>query len=286
MNGDRRPQAGRQEGERRKQDARLDTLESCRQTVLLIGRRALLRRLLEKGYGHGRRCSERGGPARGHGPAGLWRRAGALARLGIIRPTGGFVRSDPAGVLCELAARLGDCRSGRGRCLVCNRIPSRRRPGLVAQLGLFQARAGRGRRPLMRREGLTVEHHGDEAPPISGEIDGGGWVKLWRKTLDSDVFAVPELWHLFCWCLLSANYSVRHVQVRTGRGDTVITVGPGQFIYGRKSLARAVAVERIDRPTAYEAAGKHGHNRHSGGHPLFARNSLQLEHLSGRQWQE
>ena len=82
-----------------------------------------------------------------------------------------------------------------------------------------------------------------EARPISREIDGGGWVKLWRKTLDSDVFAVPELWHLFCWCLLSANYSVRHVQVRTGRGDTVITVGPGQFIYGRKSLARALRLK-------------------------------------------
>ena len=31
-----------------------------------------------------------------------------------------------------------------------------------------------------------------------------------------------------------------HVSVKTGRGNTLITLGPGQFIYGRKSLARTL----------------------------------------------
>lgn len=79
-----------------------------------------------------------------------------------------------------------------------------------------------------------------ETAPISHEIAiDGGWVKLWRKALDSDVFADPFLWHLFSWCFLSASHTAHHIGVKTGRGNTVITLEPGQFIYGRKSLARA-----------------------------------------------
>ncbi len=82
-----------------------------------------------------------------------------------------------------------------------------------------------------------------KARPISHEIDGGGWVKLWRKTLDSDVFADPNLWHLFSWCLLSASHTAHHVQAKTGRGGTVATIGRGQFIFGRNSAARELRLE-------------------------------------------
>ena len=80
---------------------------------------------------------------------------------------------------------------------------------------------------------------------VNCAIDGidGGWVKLWRKTLDSEVFADPQLMHLFVWCLLSASHTAHHVPVKTGRGNTVITVGPGQFLYGRKSLARTLRLK-------------------------------------------
>jgi hypothetical protein len=82
-----------------------------------------------------------------------------------------------------------------------------------------------------------------KARPISWEMDGGGWVKLWRKALDSNVFADRNLWHVFSWCLLSASHTKHHVSVKTGRGNTLITLGPGQFIYGRKSLARTLRLK-------------------------------------------
>ena len=67
--------------------------------------------------------------------------------------------------------------------------------------------------------------------PIPREIDGGGWVKLWRQSLDSDVFADPLLRHLFSWCILSASHTPHHIPVKTGRGGAVITLGPGQFLW-------------------------------------------------------
>lgn len=62
-----------------------------------------------------------------------------------------------------------------------------------------------------------------------------GWVKLWRKSLDSDVFADPHLWRLFCWCLLRANRKPRQVPVNTGRGNTIVALVAGQFVTGRKA---------------------------------------------------
>ena len=97
-----------------------------------------------------------------------------------------------------------------------------------------------------------------KAQPISQEMDGGGWVKLWRKTLDSEVFADPNLWHLFSWCLLLASHTAHHVRVKTGRGDTVITLGPGQFIYGRKSKSEELGLPEStlsDRMKRLEAMG-------------------------------
>lgn len=68
-------------------------------------------------------------------------------------------------------------------------------------------------------------------------------MKLHRQALDSDVFADPDLWYLFSWCLLSAGHKERHLSAKTGRGRTLITVGPGQFIYGRKSAARELRLK-------------------------------------------
>ncbi len=98
----------------------------------------------------------------------------------------------------------------------------------------------------------------NDGEPISQEMDGGGWVKLHRKALDSDVFAVPELWHLFTWCLLTANHTTRHVPIKVGRGRSVRTVGPGQFIYGRKSKAKELGLPEStlsDRMKRLEAMG-------------------------------
>jgi hypothetical protein len=69
-------------------------------------------------------------------------------------------------------------------------------------------------------------------------MSAAGWVKLWRQARDSDVFTDSHLWHLFSWCLMEASHKTRHLSARTGRGLTQTTIGPGQFVYGRKTVAR------------------------------------------------
>ena len=82
----------------------------------------------------------------------------------------------------------------------------------------------------------------DGRPDVDGSVAPDGWIRLWRKALDSDVFADPLLWHLFSWCLLSANHTTAHVRVKIGRGETVVKLEPGQFLYGRKSAGRKLAL--------------------------------------------
>lgn len=67
-----------------------------------------------------------------------------------------------------------------------------------------------------------------------------GYLKLWRKSLESVVFNNPEVWKLWCWCLVKASYKKRWKSVVTGRGETEVEILPGQFIYGRKTAAKAL----------------------------------------------
>jgi hypothetical protein len=65
-----------------------------------------------------------------------------------------------------------------------------------------------------------------------------GWVKLWRKTVDSAVWANDDLFRLWIWCLLSANYRDGWVQV-PGLADPVL-VQRGQLLTGRYALNMAL----------------------------------------------
>jgi len=67
-----------------------------------------------------------------------------------------------------------------------------------------------------------------------------GYLKLWRKAAESEVFACPHLWHLWSWCLIKASYKVRTVSFKTGKGLTIIKLSPGQFIFGRDSAAQSL----------------------------------------------
>lgn len=59
-----------------------------------------------------------------------------------------------------------------------------------------------------------------------------GYIKLHRKTLESDVFSDPALWHLFSGCLLMASH--KHYDHLLGKKTVHVT--PGQFITGRFAL--------------------------------------------------
>ena len=56
-----------------------------------------------------------------------------------------------------------------------------------------------------------------------------GYVKLWRKSLDSALIRNPELWLFWTWCLLKASHKEKKVMV----GYQEITLAPGDFIFGR-----------------------------------------------------
>lgn len=64
-----------------------------------------------------------------------------------------------------------------------------------------------------------------------------GWLRLYRKSLKSRAFQNEGLWKVWCWCLMRAGYGSAWVPIQTGRGSTEVALGPGQFIFGRKSAA-------------------------------------------------
>ena len=64
-----------------------------------------------------------------------------------------------------------------------------------------------------------------------------GWIKLHRKAISSMVFANPELWKLWCLCLMLANHKEDWVHI-DGRNEP-IRVMPGQFVTGRFALHAA-----------------------------------------------
>lgn len=69
-----------------------------------------------------------------------------------------------------------------------------------------------------------------------------GYVKLWRKSIDSEVFQNPNLWRFWSWCLMMASHREKWVEVRTGKGTTQVQVKPGQFIFGRNFAAKQLKV--------------------------------------------
>ena len=72
-----------------------------------------------------------------------------------------------------------------------------------------------------------------------GHLDlNGGYVRLYRKTLESSVFQNPVTLKVWIWCLLKANHKGQSVSVRTGRGETLVSLQPGQFIFGRNSASK------------------------------------------------
>lgn len=61
-----------------------------------------------------------------------------------------------------------------------------------------------------------------------------GFIKLYRKSIDSQVFQSAELWKLWCLCLLKANHKEGWFEI-PGVIEP-IKVMPGQFVTGRFEL--------------------------------------------------
>jgi len=67
-------------------------------------------------------------------------------------------------------------------------------------------------------------------------VSQGGYIKLWRKSLDSAVWADPNLWRLWTLCLMLASHKEHWVKI-DGLSKP-IKIGPGQFISGRNAMHR------------------------------------------------
>lgn len=61
-----------------------------------------------------------------------------------------------------------------------------------------------------------------------------GYVKLWRKSKDSGFLGNAEAWQLLCWCLMSASHKRHKLLV----GKQLVTLEPGQLVFGRKAAAQ------------------------------------------------
>jgi hypothetical protein len=83
-----------------------------------------------------------------------------------------------------------------------------------------------------------------------------GYIKLHRKLMDSRVFANEGLLKVWIWCLCKASYKTQWVPMKTGRGETVVQVNPGEFIFGRKQAADELGMKQTsvrDRMNKLEA---------------------------------
>jgi hypothetical protein len=61
-----------------------------------------------------------------------------------------------------------------------------------------------------------------------------GYVKLWRKLLDSPIFTNHNLLVFWIWCLLKATHKEVDIMV----GYQSVTLQPGQFVFGLKASSK------------------------------------------------
>jgi len=80
-----------------------------------------------------------------------------------------------------------------------------------------------------------------------------GFIYLSRSLLESDVFASQKLLKIWIWCLLKSNFKDKHVPLKVGKGETVVGVKRGQFIFGRHKAEEELF---IDGSTIYKSIKK------------------------------
>lgn len=73
-----------------------------------------------------------------------------------------------------------------------------------------------------------------------------GWIKLHRSAMDSEVFKNSKVWHLWTYILMSVSGKERHFSVRDG----VITLLPGQMVFGRQQAAKDTGLSEQNIRTA------------------------------------
>lgn len=73
-----------------------------------------------------------------------------------------------------------------------------------------------------------------------------GYVKLWRKTLDSGLLQNGPAWQLFCYLLLRATHKPRRIVV----GGVVCELVPGEAVFGRSKASADLGLSEQQIRTA------------------------------------
>ena len=76
-----------------------------------------------------------------------------------------------------------------------------------------------------------------------------GFILLSRNILESEVFASQKLLKIWVWCLCKSNFKDRSVPLKVGKGETVVNVKRGSFIFGRHKAEEELF---IDGSTIYK----------------------------------
>lgn len=80
-----------------------------------------------------------------------------------------------------------------------------------------------------------------------------GFILLSRGILDSDVFASQKLLKIWVWCLCKANFKDKTIPLRFGRGEIIVKVKRGSFVFGRNKAEEELF---IDGSTIYKSINK------------------------------
>lgn len=76
-----------------------------------------------------------------------------------------------------------------------------------------------------------------------------GYVKLWRRSLRSDVWQNPKVWRVWCWMLMKAT----HKQIIQMVGYQPVDLNPGEFVFGRKNCSKETKVSENAVRTCLQA---------------------------------
>lgn len=70
-----------------------------------------------------------------------------------------------------------------------------------------------------------------------------GYIKLHRQLLDSVQFSNPNYLKIWIWILLKANHKERTISIKVSKGYTEVTVGRGQFVFGRNKAEQELNLD-------------------------------------------
>ena len=70
-----------------------------------------------------------------------------------------------------------------------------------------------------------------------------GFINLHRTLLDNMIFSSQTGLKIWIWLLLKATYKKRHVSLKIGKGETIVTIERGQLIFGRYKAEEELCID-------------------------------------------